>query len=59
MNIVYSDDKKMLIRATGVEGFFEIPDTVERIESYAFDGGSSLNTIVIPASVAFIGSKGF
>ena len=59
MNIKYSDDNKVLIRATGVEGFFEIPDTVERVESYAFDGCSSLNAIVIPASVDFIGSKVF
>ena len=59
MNIKYSDDNKVLIRATGVEGFFEIPDTVERVESCAFDGCSSLNAIVIPASVDFIGSKVF
>ena len=59
MNIKYSDDNKVLIRATGVEGFFEIPDTVERVESCAFYGCSSLNAIVIPASVDFIGSKVF
>ena len=59
MNIEYSKDKKVLIRATEVEGFFEIPDTVERIESFAFDGCHSLNAIVIPASVDFIGSKVF
>ena len=59
MNVEYSEDKKILVRATGVDGFFEIPDTVERVESCAFDGCSSLNAIVIPASVDFIGSKVF
>lgn len=59
MNVEYSEDKKVLVRATGVDGFFEIPDTVERVESCAFDGCSSLNAIVIPASVDFIGSKVF
>ena len=28
MNVEYSEDKKILVRATGVDGFFEIPDTV-------------------------------
>lgn len=59
MNIEYSDDNKVLVRATDVEVLFEIPDTVERVESYAFGGCYKLYIIEIPASVDFIGSKVF
>lgn len=59
MNIEYSNDNKVLIKATEVEGYFEVPETVERIESYAFDGCENLTAIVIPASVCYIGPKIF
>lgn len=59
MDIEYSEDKKVLIRATEVEGYFEVPETVEIISSFAFDGCESMTAIVIPASVSFIGSKIF
>lgn len=59
MNIEYSEDKKVLIRATEVEGSFEIPEPVESIDSFAFDGCESMSAIVIPASVNCIGSNVF
>ena len=42
MNVEYSEDQKVLIRATEVEGNFEIPETVESIDSFAFDGCESM-----------------
>ena len=59
MEIEYSDEEKVLVRATGGESCFVIPETVERIESLAFDGCEELSTVVIPASVNYIGANVF
>ena len=59
--VLYSKDKKTLILyMPGREGeSFEIPDYVEKIETYAFYGNESLKSIIIPKTVKEIGEFAF
>lgn len=59
MEIRYSEDKKVLEKATDISGDFIIPDGVERIRYYAFSSCHGLTSITIPSSVARIGESAF
>lgn len=59
MEVIYSEDGNTLIRAIDVEGSFVIPDSVTRIECWAFGGNTELTSIVIPDSVTEIGGCAF
>ena len=59
MEVIYSEDGNTLIRAIDVEGSFVIPDSVTRIECWAFGGNTELTSIVIPDSVTEIGEYAF
>lgn len=59
MEITYSEDKKELIKASGISGAFIIPDGVESIGAWAFSWCSGLTSITIPSSVTSIGNFAF
>lgn len=59
MNIQYSEDGKILLRAEDVEGKFSIPYSVEEICIFAFQDCKDLTYIEIPNSVKRIGYAAF
>ena len=58
---LYSKDGKTLIRYCCKKEIvlFEVPNFVEKIESYAFSNSNNLTSIVIPNSVTYIGESAF
>lgn len=59
MEIIYSEDKKVLESAADIYGQFIVPDSVESIESFAFEDCENLTSIVISGSVNEIGYNAF
>ena len=57
-NIIYKNDKKMLIAAAG-KGDIVISSTVRKICYAAFSGCTGLNSIEIPGNVRVIGEEAF
>ena len=58
--VLYDKNKTILIRCPiGKAGSFEIPDSVKRIEGYAFSDCTSLTSVTIPNSVKSIGDCAF
>lgn len=55
----YSEDGKTLIKAEGIHGHLEIPDSITSIGGYAFYRCSGLTSIEIPNSVTSIGDRAF
>lgn len=59
MEIKYSEDGKTLIKAIGVEGHFEIPNTVTKIGDDAFEDCDKLTSLGIPAIVEEVDEGAF
>lgn len=57
--VKFSRDKKSLIKATGIEGEYIVPDTVVKIRQDAFADCEGLTSVVVPSSVKFIGNYAF
>lgn len=55
---LYTKDEKRLIKFAQDQSYFVIPDGVERIENYAFEG-SWVSLLSIPVSVTSIGQSAF
>ena len=56
---LYNKDKTVLIAVPGAGEAFEIPETVTRIEKFAFNSCVKLTQIKIPESVSEIGENAF
>lgn len=59
MEIKYSEDGKTLIKAIGIEGHFEIPNTVTKIGDDAFEDCDKLTSLGIPAIVEEVDEGAF
>lgn len=59
--VLFNADKTELISfpAAALQISYEIPETVENIEDYAFVNSENLETVTVPASVSSIGESAF
>lgn len=57
--VLYSKDKKVLVRCPNAKTSIEIPNSVTSIGSGAFSGCTRLTSIAIPNSVKYIGEISF
>ena len=57
--VLYTRDKKTIIRVADVYTDFTVPDSVEIISMYAFSGCATLRSVIIPDTVKHIGEGAF
>jgi len=59
--VIFSKDKKAIIAyPAGRSGsFYDVSETVERIEDFAFSGSKYLKSVIIPETVTEIGTSAF